>query len=78
MISQIRMEVDSVGTRNNVFGIGATNSTTIIDLAVICPNLLRQLVYILQIDFLRQVVIFKAVLQKASLDPDINIWVMVR
>ena len=46
VINQVLTEMDGMGTKKNVFIIGATNRPDIIDPAILRPGRLDQLIYI--------------------------------
>merc|ERR1711988_220857 len=60
VINQILTEIDGVGTRKDVFVIGATNRPEVLDPAVIRPGRLDQLIYIPLPDLKSREAIFKA------------------
>ena len=72
VINQILTEIDGVGTRKNVFVIGATNRPDILDSAVTRPGRLDQMVYIPLPDLGSRKAIFKANLRKSPIAPDVN------
>jgi transitional endoplasmic reticulum ATPase len=78
VINQILTEIDGVGARKNVFVIGATNRPDILDPAVIRPGRLDQLIYIPLPDLQSRIAIFKALLRKAPVDPDVDVEVLAR
>ena len=64
VINQILTEIDGVGSKKNVFVIGATNRPDIIDPALMRPGRLDQLVYIPMPDLESRLSILKAALRK--------------
>jgi transitional endoplasmic reticulum ATPase len=78
VINQILTEIDGVGARKNVFVIGATNRPDILDPAVIRPGRLDQLIYIPLPDLKSRIAIFRALLRKAPVDPDVDVEVLAR
>merc|ERR1719163_734534 len=65
VINQILTEIDGVGSKKNVFVIGATNRPDIIDPALMRPGRLDQLIYIPMPDYESRLSILKATLRKS-------------
>merc|ERR1719380_452291 len=73
VINQILTEIDGVGSKKNVFVIGATNRPDIIDPALMRPGRLDQLVYIPLPDLESRLSILKAALRKSPVkDVDLH------
>lgn len=72
VMNQLLTEMDGVGAKKNVFFIGATNRPDILDEALIRPGRLDQLIYIPLPDAPSRSSIFKAVLRKTPLAPNIS------
>ena len=64
--------MDGVGSKKNLFFIGATNRPDILDEALIRPGRLDQLIYIPLPDKPSRTQVFKAVLRKTPIAPNIN------
>ena len=77
VINQLLTEMDGVGSKKNVFIIGATNRPDILDPAIMRPGRLDQLIYIPLPDAPSRASIFKACLRKSPLGPDVNIDALV-
>merc|ERR1719194_253450 len=73
VINQILTEIDGVGSKKNVFVIGATNRPDIIDPALMRPGRLDQLIYIPLPDEGSRFNILKSCLRKSPLSPDIDL-----
>jgi len=73
VINQILTEMDGMGSKKNVFIIGATNRPDIIDPAILRPGRLDQLIYIPLPDLGSRINILKAVLKKSPLAPDVDL-----
>jgi len=78
VINQILTEMDGMGSKKNVFIIGATNRPDIIDSAILRPGRLDQLIYIPLPDEASRVNILKANLRKTPLNKEINLDYMAR
>merc|ERR1740117_2844979 len=78
VINQILTEMDGVGSKKSVFIIGATNRPDIIDPAVLRPGRLDQLIYIPLPDEGSRLNIFKSVLRKSPVAPDVDLEFMAR
>jgi len=74
--NQLLTEMDGMGGKKDVFIIGATNRPDIIDPAIMRPGRLDQLIYIPLPDFASRLSIFKAVLRKTPVAPDVNFEAM--
>jgi len=73
VINQILTEIDGVGSKKNVFVIGATNRPDIIDPALMRPGRLDQLIYIPMPDLESRLSILKATLRKSPVSPDVDL-----
>ncbi|KAI1720302.1 ATPase family associated with various cellular activities (AAA) domain-containing protein [Ditylenchus destructor] len=73
VINQILTEMDGMGSKKNVFIIGATNRPDIIDSAILRPGRLDQLIYIPLPDEPSRLQIFKAGLRKTPLAKDVDL-----
>ena len=73
ILNQILTEMDGMGKKKQVFIIGATNRPDIIDPALMRPGRLDQLIYIPLPDEPSRLSIFKAVLRKSPLAPDVDL-----
>jgi len=73
VINQVLTEMDGVGSKKNVFIIGATNRPDIIDPAVMRPGRLDQLLYIPLPDLDSRVSILKANLRKSPVSEDVDL-----
>merc|ERR1712100_596995 len=73
VMNQMLTEMDGVGSKKNVFIIGATNRPDIIDPAIMRPGLLDQLLYIPLPDQGSRVSILKANLKKSPLGPEVDL-----
>merc|ERR1712123_470600 len=78
VINQILTEMDGMGSKKNVFIIGATNRPDIIDPAILRPGRLDQLIYIPLPDDGSRLSIFKANLRKSPIDPEVDIEHLAR
>jgi transitional endoplasmic reticulum ATPase len=65
--------MDGVGSKKNLFFIGATNRPDILDEALIRPGRLDQLIYIPLPDKPSRKNIIKAILRKSPISPSISI-----
>lgn len=72
VLNQLLTEMDGVGSKKNLFFIGATNRPDILDEALIRPGRLDQLIYIPLPDKGSRVSVLKAVLRKSPVAPNIN------
>jgi len=73
VINQILTEMDGMGSKKNVFIIGATNRPDIIDSAILRPGRLDQLIYIPLPDEKSREAILKANLRKSPVDKDVDL-----
>ena len=73
MINQILTEMDGMGSKKNVFIIGATNRPDIIDPAILRPGRLDQLIYIPLPDEKSREQVLKANLRKSPLAKDVDL-----
>merc|ERR1719409_739937 len=73
VIDQLLTEIDGVGSKKNVFVIGATNRPDIIDAALMRPGRLDQLIYIPMPDVASRLSILKATLRKSPLGKDVDL-----
>lgn len=71
-MNQLLTEMDGVGSKKNVFFIGATNRPDILDEALIRPGRLDQLIYIPLPDMGARINIFKAVLRKTPIADNVS------
>uniref|UniRef100_A0A7S0HIX5 Vesicle-fusing ATPase n=1 Tax=Phaeocystis antarctica TaxID=33657 RepID=A0A7S0HIX5_9EUKA len=78
IVNQILTEIDGVGSKKSVFVIGATNRPDILDPAVMRPGRLDQLIYIPLPDEGSRLNIFKSVLRKSPVAPDVDLEFMAR
>merc|ERR1712230_38065 len=72
VINQILTEMDGVGSKKQVFIVGATNRPDILDPAITRPGRLDQLIYIPLPDEPSRIAIMNAVLRKSPVDPKVN------
>lgn len=73
VINQILTEIDGVGSKKNVFIIGATNRPDIIDPALMRPGRLDQLIYIPMPDLESRLSILKSCLRKSPIHKDVDL-----
>merc|ERR1712241_796438 len=73
VINQILTEMDGMGSKKNVFIIGATNRPDIIAPAILRPGRLDQLIYIPLPDDGSRVGILKASLRKSPIADEVDI-----
>jgi len=73
VINQILTEIDGVGTRKDVFVIGATNRPEVLDAAVTRPGRLDTLVYIPLPDQASRAAVFRASLRRSPVAPDVDV-----
>jgi len=73
VINQLLTEIDGVGSKKNVFVIGATNRPDIIDPALMRPGRLDQLIYIPMPDYESRLSILKAVLRKSPVSKEVDL-----
>lgn len=72
VLNQLLTEMDGVGSKKNLFFIGATNRPDILDEALIRPGRLDQLIYIPLPDKPSRANVLKAVLRKSPIAPNIS------
>lgn len=72
VLNQLLTEMDGMGSKKTVFIIGATNRPDIIDPALLRPGRLDQLIYIPLPDDGSRRQIFKSVLRKSPIAPDVD------
>lgn len=73
VINQILTEMDGMGSKKNVFIIGATNRPDIIDSAILRPGRLDQLIYIPLPDEASRMSILKANLRKTPVGKNVDL-----
>merc|ERR1711887_351269 len=73
VINQILTEMDGMGSKKNVFIIGATNRPDIIDSAILRPGRLDQLIYIPLPDEPSRLAILKACLRKSPVSKEVDL-----
>jgi transitional endoplasmic reticulum ATPase len=73
VLNQLLTEMDGVGSKKNLFFIGATNRPDILDEALIRPGRLDQLIYIPLPDKPSRLNIIKAVTRKSPVAPEVNL-----
>lgn len=78
VINQILTEMDGMGSKKNVFIIGATNRPDIIDTAILRPGRLDQLIYIPLPDEPSRYQIFKANLRKTPVAKDVDLGFLAK
>merc|ERR1712013_335008 len=76
VINQILTEMDGMGSKKNVFIIGATNRPDIIDSAIMRPGRLDQLIYIPLPDDGSRMAILKSNLRKSPVAKDVDLSYM--
>merc|ERR1712093_581510 len=72
VINQILTEMDGIGSKKQVYIVGATNRPDILDPAITRPGRLDQLIYIPLPDEPSRVAIVNAVLRKSPVDPGVD------
>ncbi|GAX80982.1 hypothetical protein CEUSTIGMA_g8417.t1 [Chlamydomonas eustigma] len=72
VLNQLLTEMDGMNSKKTVFIIGATNRPDIIDPALLRPGRLDQLIYIPLPDDASRRQIFKSVLRKSPIAPDVD------
>jgi transitional endoplasmic reticulum ATPase len=72
VLNQLLTEMDGAGVKKDLFFIGATNRPDILDEALIRPGRLDQLIYIPLPDKPARKNIFKAVLRKSPIAPNVS------
>merc|ERR1719414_982415 len=78
VINQILTEMDGMGSKKNVFIIGATNRPDIIDPAILRPGRLDQLIYIPLPDDASRIQILKANLRKSPIAKGVDLNQIVK
>ena len=78
VINQVLTEMDGMGSKKNVFIIGATNRPDIIDPAILRPGRLDQLIYIPLPDEKSRESILKASLRKSPIAKDVDLSYMAK
>lgn len=78
VLNQLLTEMDGINSKKTVFIIGATNRPDIIDPALMRPGRLDQLIYIPLPDDDSRRNIFKSVLRKSPVAPDVDIEALVK
>lgn len=73
VINQILTEMDGMGSKKNVFIIGATNRPDIIDPAILRPGRLDQLIYIPLPDEKSREAILNANLRKSPISKEVDL-----
>jgi transitional endoplasmic reticulum ATPase len=73
VMNQLLTEMDGVGSKKNVFIIGATNRPDIIDTALMRPGRLDQLIYIPMPDFESRLSILRATLRKSPISKAVDL-----
>ncbi|XP_033095671.1 transitional endoplasmic reticulum ATPase-like isoform X3 [Anneissia japonica] len=73
VINQVMTEIEGMGSKKNVFIIGATNRPDIIDSAILRPGRLDQLIYIPLPDDASRLSILTANLRKSPVAKDVNL-----
>merc|ERR1712076_282825 len=73
VINQVLTEMDGMGSKKNVFIIGATNRPDIIDSAILRPGRLDQLIYIPLPDLKSRMAILKANLRKSPVADNVDL-----
>ncbi|KAL3096998.1 hypothetical protein niasHS_002714 [Heterodera schachtii] len=73
VINQVLTEMDGMGSKKNVFIIGATNRPDIIDSAILRPGRLDQLIYIPLPDEPSRLQIYRASLRKTPIAKDVEL-----
>merc|ERR1719265_557624 len=71
VMNQLLTEMDGMGSKKNVFIIGATNRPDIIDAALMRPGRLDQLIFIPMPDYESRLSILKSVLRKSPVSPEV-------
>merc|ERR1712029_255140 len=78
VINQILTEMDGMGSKKNVFIIGATNRPDIIDPAILRPGRLDQLIYIPLPDEGSRMAILKSNLRKSPVAKEVDLPFLAR
>merc|ERR1711992_13582 len=78
VINQILTEMDGMGSKKNVFIIGATNRPDIIDPAILRPGRLDQLIYIPLPDEGSRMAILKSNLRKSPISKEVDLTFLAK
>jgi transitional endoplasmic reticulum ATPase len=78
VMNQMLTEIDGVGSKKNIFFIGATNRPDILDEALLRPGRLDQLIYIPLPDLPSRYSILKASLRKSPISSDVDMNVIAK
>ncbi|ODQ55127.1 AAA ATPase [Saitoella complicata NRRL Y-17804] len=78
VVNQLLTEMDGMGTKKNVFIIGATNRPDVIDPALMRPGRLDQLIYVPLPDEESRLGIIKAQLRKSPVSDDVDLTVIAK
>jgi transitional endoplasmic reticulum ATPase len=78
VLNQLLTEMDGMNSKKTVFIIGATNRPDIIDPALLRPGRLDQLIYIPLPDDKSRQQIFKSVLRKSPIAPDVDLDLLTK
>jgi len=78
VMNQILTEIDGVGSKKNIFFIGATNRPDMLDDALLRPGRLDQLIFIPLPDHGSRSSIFKATLKKTPVAKNVSIPYLVK
>ena len=78
VMNQMLTEIDGVGSKKNIFFIGATNRPDILDEALLRPGRLDQLIYIPLPDLPSRYSILKANLRKSPIASDVDLNIIAR
>lgn len=73
VMNQLLTEMDGMGSKKNVFIIGATNRPDIIDAALMRPGRLDQLIFIPMPDLESRKSILKSILRKSPVSKDVDL-----
>merc|ERR1711981_1087870 len=73
VMNQLLTEIDGVGSKRNVFFVGATNRPELIDEALLRPGRLDQLIYIPLPDLPARQGILESTLRKSPIAPNVPI-----
>jgi len=73
VMNQLLTEMDGVGSKKNIFFVGATNRPEILDDALLRPGRLDQLIYIPLPDQPSRLGILKAALRKTPIAKDVDV-----
>merc|ERR1712084_115124 len=76
VMNQLLTEMDGIGTKKNVFTIGATNRPDTLDTALMRPGRLDQLIFIPMPDFESRLGILRATLRKSPVSKDVDLSYM--